>query len=194
MKTKKLRFLSVLLTVAMLFALLPTAAFAENAPATRGSCGENLTWELVGDTLTISGTGAMADYGYDYDSNNTIEAPWPKTITKVVVENGVTTIGKKAFELCSSLTEVDMSNAVDLITIGENAFADCPELKTVELPQNGKLETIGWNAFSYYNFSSSNWAASIEKIVIPASVTNIAEYAFDGCSKLTTVIFAEGSK
>lgn len=60
MKTKKLRFVSALLTLAMLFALLPTAAFAEDPT---NKCGENLTWTLDSDgTLTISGTGEMADY------------------------------------------------------------------------------------------------------------------------------------
>ena len=65
MKTKKLRILSALLAVAMLFALMPTAAFAatEVASGTCGANGDNLTWTLDSDgTLTISGSGAMADY------------------------------------------------------------------------------------------------------------------------------------
>ena len=33
-----------------------------NAQETSGSCGANATWEYDNGTLTISGTGAMADY------------------------------------------------------------------------------------------------------------------------------------
>ena len=65
MKTRKLRLVSALLAVAMMLALLPTAAFAaaEVAHGTCGAEGNNLTWTLDDSgTLTISGSGEMADY------------------------------------------------------------------------------------------------------------------------------------
>lgn len=198
MKTKKLRILSALLAVAMLFALMPTAAFAtDNEPATSGDCGKDgstVKWELVGDTLTISGEGAMADYSFNYNYSN---QPWVDqrtSIKRIVVKNGVTTIGEGAFYRCTNLTEVDMNDALNLKIIGRNAFADCAELVTVKLPQNGVLETIGYCAFSYFDSDSIDKVPQIEEIIIPASVTTIEEYAFDGCPNLTTVIFAEGSK
>ncbi len=59
----------------------------------QGSCGENLTWTFDSrGTLTISGTGAMYEYGYD-DEWNFIPAPWADWIDfakKLVIENGVT--------------------------------------------------------------------------------------------------------
>ena len=168
MKTKKLRILSALLALAMLLALLPTAAFAEgSAPPTSGTCGaegSNLTWTLDSDgTLTISGTGAMKEYE-DYTKR-----PWvahKNEIKKVVIEEEVTTIGKHAFE-------------------------DCSQLSTVELPQNGKLKKIGFNAFGYLTPGS---APIITEIVIPNSVEEIAPSAFDHCTKLATVTFASGSR
>ena len=63
---------------------------------------DNLTWTLDADgTLTISGTGAMKDY--DYDSN---PSPVYKNsdVKKVVIEDGVTSIGNYAFTYCVSLT------------------------------------------------------------------------------------------
>lgn len=48
---------------------------------TTGSCGANLTYEISGDTLVISGTGAMTSYA-------STTAPWYSsrtTITTVVV-------------------------------------------------------------------------------------------------------------
>ena len=193
MKTKKLRILSALLALAMLFALMPTAAFAaDDEPATSGDCGKDgstVKWELVGDTLTISGEGEMADYNYD------IEQPWysqKNNITKIVIEDGVTTISKKAFYECTELIEADMSKALSLETIGESAFANCSQLKTVELPQDGVLKTIEYNVFSW--LGSEGNAPIIEKITIPASVENLGDFVFDGCTHLTKVTFATGSK
>ena len=59
-----------------------------------GWCGENVTFTYVNSTgtLTISGTGAMKDY-------NTSQAPWSAySIKKVVINNGVTSIGNSAFK------------------------------------------------------------------------------------------------
>ena len=76
----KKRFLSMLLAVLMVLTLLPTAAFADGELS--GKCGENVTWKLEGDTLTISGTGPMEDY---YSHN---PAPWrtySDSVVKIVV-------------------------------------------------------------------------------------------------------------
>ena len=173
MKTKKLRILSALLAVAMLFALMPTAAFAatEVASGTCGAEGNNLTWTLDDSgTLTISGGGAMADY--DIEVYGDTIAPWAKykkNIKKVVIEKEVTTIGK-------------------------NAFEDCSQLSTVELPQDGKLEKIGDNAFGYHTLPASASAPIITEIVIPYSVEEIAPSAFDHCTQLAKVTFASGSQ
>ena len=190
MKTRKIRLLSALLALAMLLALLPTAAFADDAPG--GNCGKDgsdVKWKLVGDTLTISGTGEMEGFIHYYDR------PWNSQISnikKIVIENGITAIIGGAFWGCTELTEVDMSGALSLKTIGNHAFAECPKLEIVNLPQNGALQKIGEKVFSYTINASR--VACIEKIIIPASVTTIGANAFDGCKKLTTVIFAKGSK
>ena len=175
MKTKKLRILSALLALAMLFALMPTAAFAEGSdPPTSGTCGaegNNLTWTLDDSgTLTISGSGAMADY--DIEVYGDTIAPWAKykkNIQKVVIGKEVTTIGK-------------------------NAFEDCSQLSTVELPPDGKLEKIGDNAFGYHTLPASASAPIITEIVIPNSVEEIAPSAFDHCTQLAKVTFASGSQ
>ena len=174
MKTRKIRLLSALLALAMLFALLPTAAFAEGSdPPTSGTCGaegSNLTWKLENGTLTISGSGAMADY--DIEVYGDTIAPWAKykkNIQKVVIGKEVTTIGK-------------------------NAFEDCSQLSTVELPPDGKLEKIGDNAFGYHTLPASASAPIITEIVIPNSVEEIAPSAFDHCTQLAKVTFASGSQ
>ena len=69
-----------------------------------GSCGENVTYSFVESTgtLTISGTGAMKNY-------EQYTMPWKayiSSIEKVVIEDGVTSIGEYAFEGCTGLTSM----------------------------------------------------------------------------------------
>ena len=190
MKMKKMRFLSAFLALAMLVALLPTAALADdNKPATSGNCGENLTWELDSEgTLTISGTGAMEDYS-DYDSQ-----PWAdqrSSIQKVVIGDGVTSIGRFAFAVCMSLTEITIPAKVE--RIGECAFYECYDyirhsggLSTVTFAKNSCLTTIEDFAFDKCMY--------LEKIEIPASVISIGNYAFNSCENLEELTFAPNSQ
>ena len=59
-----------------------------------GTCGDDLTWTLdYSRTLTISGTGEMTDYS----SSSSSRVPWyssRSSIKSVVIEDGVTYIGK----------------------------------------------------------------------------------------------------
>lgn len=115
--------------VAMLLMLVLCMGLAVTASAdqtgTTGAC----TWsfdEATG-TLTISGSGAMADYS---SSNNPPWASFKDSIQTIVINEGVTTIGNRAFPEYPALTEVFISGSVK--AIGNNAFYSCSNLKTVE--------------------------------------------------------------
>ncbi len=154
-----------------------------------GTCGDNLTWNLTGGVLTISGTGAMNDY-------SGTSAPWyyyRSSITSVIVENGVTSIGNYAFSYCSGLTSITIPNSVT--SIGRNAFIGCSGLTTpvynahvfafMPISYSGAytipdgIESIAGAAFSD--------CSSLTSVTIPNSVTSIGEWAFYGCSGLTSV-------
>ena len=93
-----------------------------------GTCGDNLTWRLSNGTLTISGTGAMADY------SSYTDVPWydyHSFIKSIVINDGVTSIGDYAFSDCSSLTSVTIPNSVT--SIGTSAFVYCSSLTSVIL-------------------------------------------------------------
>ena len=192
MKTRKLRLVSALLALAMLFALLPTAAFADTVVyGTFGNCGaegdgSNLTWTLDSDgTMTISGSGAMGSYSYDR-GNNTTTTPWDskrKEITKVVIEGDVTSIGDNAFSGCTNLESIDLSKAINLKTIG-SSFYDCTKLDGVKLYEG--LVTIGGSAF--------NHCESLKSIHIPSTVMAIGGWCFQECYGLEEVTFANNSQ
>ena len=177
----KKRILSLALVMVMIFTSLPMSAFAADVVA-EGTCGENLTWTLDSTgTLKISGTGAMTDY--TDISNAPSNAPWyssRSSIKSVIIENGVTSIGDKAFYFCSSLTSVTIPDSVT--TIGDHAFSYCSSLTSVTIPNS--VTTIGELAF--YDCSS------LTSVTIPNSVTTIGEWAFSGCSSLTSVTIGSG--
>jgi len=136
MKKKLLRILCT--------ALMAVVCMSVNAQETSGSCGANATWEYDNGTLTISGTGAMADYTDDLTDN-----PWNAyrtSITKVVIGNSITHIGNWAFMGCSALTEVTIGDHVT--SIGAEAFANClnEDFKYIVIPAS--VEEIGAFALS----------------------------------------------
>ena len=136
-----------------------------------GSCGENVTWTLTADgTLTISGTGAMTDYTYDSRS------PWYSCrtyIKRVVMQQGVTSIGDLAFWDCSGLTSVTIPDGVT--SIGGDAFSGCAALTSVTIP--GSVTNVGQYAFSgcssltdiYYGGYGTDWQKL--NVSIPTSAT-----------------------
>ena len=136
-----------------------------------GSCGENVTWTLTADgTLTISGTGAMTDYTYDSRS------PWYSCrtyIKRVVMQQGVTSIGDLAFWDCSGLTSVTIPDGVT--SIGGDAFSGCAALTSVTIP--GSVTNVGQDAFDncssltdiYYGGYGTDWQKL--NVSIPTSAT-----------------------
>ena len=107
----------------------------------RGTCGPGLTWHLTDDgVLTITGKGKMNHY-----SNRT---PWGSyDIKRIIIGDGVTTIGASAFEDCSALTSVTIPNSVT--EIGYHAFYNCSSLTSVTIPNS--VTEIGDNAFTNNN-------------------------------------------
>lgn len=93
-------------------------------------------------TLTISGKGAMPDF----EGTGDPVCPWEnekQKIKKVIIEKGVTNIGKNAFRGCSELAEVHISKTVK--KIGDAAFRDCTALTQIDIPDS--VNSVGSFAF-----------------------------------------------
>ena len=145
--------------------LTTTTAWADDS----GSCGNNVTYQYSESThtLTISGSGAMENYGtppwYSYRAG----------IKAVVIEDGVSGIDDFAFQDCYSLTSISIPNSVTYI--GNHAFSSC-SLTSISIPNS--VTYIGDYAF---------FACSLKSVTISNSVTSIGEGAFQGCSSLTSI-------
>ena len=177
MKKQLLLFLAV---------ILPMMASADAS----GTCGTNLTWTYVEatHTLTVSGEGSMENYS---DRVN-YYAPWysyRSEITKVIVEDGVASIGAYAFNNCSGLTSITIPNSVT--SIGERAFQKCSGLTSVHIS-----DLVAWCKISFSGSEANPLTFShhlyikgqeITNLVIPNNVTSIGNSAFYGCSGLTSI-------
>ena len=162
--------------------LLSITAFA----ADNGYCGDegdgtNLAWTLDDSgTLTISGHGMMKDDSsyVCYFRNHRDE------IKKVVIENGVTYIGERAFSGCGNITSVEIPQSV--LFIGAAAFRDCKALQEITLPNNPNNPlTIGSEAYI---------RTGIKRLTIPSNTVYIGTAAFAECDNLEDVIIEQNSK
>ncbi len=97
-------------------------------------------------------------------------------VKDLVIPEGVTYIGRNAFNSCKNITSVSLPNTLTEIRIG--AFNSCSNLQSIRIPNN--VSTIEGNTF----YGCSN----LLSIRIGESVTSIGERAFQNCSKLTNII------
>ena len=160
--------------------ITPSPAPTPDPGGVSGTCGDNVYWSFSNGTLTISGSGKMYDYS-DSDSDNTsfnTTAPWGNhrdyQIKKVIIAQGVSSIGDCAFYGCTSLTSVTIPNSVT--SIGSHAFFFCHNLTSITIPNS--VTSIEMKAFSNSGLTS---------IRIPSSITCIEEYTFSQCFSLTSI-------
>ena len=139
----------------------------------RGSCGGSAGWSLTEDgTLTVSGTGAMENYS---DKSAQGWYGHADAINSVIISDGITHIGSRAFYGCSSLTEITIPDSVT--SIDDFAFYDCDALAEIAMPDS--VTSISESAFS--------GCKSLMEITIPDSVTSINGLFFSGCSALMEI-------
>lgn len=141
------KIISMLLSIAMLMQICSVAVWSVNTEDILGSgiCGENLTWSLTEDgTLTISGSGAMDDYVFDEDTwiiNSPWDADYAFDIFRIVIEEGVTSIGQFAFARLPVVETVQIANSVT--EISDHAFA---EIESTIFFFDGDAPTFAENA------------------------------------------------
>ena len=144
-----------------------------------GTCGDQVTWTLSrgARVLRISGTGKMRDYrSGDY-------TPWyqyESYIDAVVIDEGVTRIGRGAFHHLTQLTDISFPASVAII--GPFAFNGCTSLTELTIPDT--VTEIGYDAFLY--------CPSLKKVTLPKGLTYIADELFCNCNYLEEITIPEG--
>ena len=174
-----------------------TVSFSEQTAS--GQCGENLFWSFDERTatLTITGSGAMYDYGIG-------TAPWDSVrseITAVVFPDGMTSVGKSAFYGCTGLTEIVIPDGVTDINDGafrgctgvtsitvpcsvrvvstNRTFADCTAVTTVHMTKG--TGTMASGPLPYISGSGSVF------VILDDGIRNISDNAFMSCAHIAEI-------
>lgn len=171
MKKMMMRKYVVLAEAILLLVLLLLPSFALD-----GADG-NIRWELSAGTLTLSGRGEMRDY------TDAHMAPWldsASAIKRIVVKEGITSIGDLSFYNCDKALFVALPESVT--KIGNRAFKNCFSLVGIQLPKS--LEAIGEASFEA--------CAALKSLDMPQALRSIGNYAFINCTALSTVSIPQG--
>ncbi len=186
--------MAITLFCSVMFSFSATPFYA--ADALSGSCGAsgadvNWSYNTSTKTLTITGTGAIKDFGIIAIGSLANVAPWKayrSTCTDVVIGEGITAIGNYSFYEMTAMTDISLPST--LTTINKRAFENATALQYIDL--NEGLLTIEQAAFK--------GCTALKEIIFPDSLTSIgggqtleAGYGvFQNCTALETVVFGNG--
>ncbi len=140
-------------------------------------------------------------YGYDYNisSYSSLKNIFGTQVKKYVIGDNITEIGCYAFYGCTDMTSIDIPKSIKLIN--KDAFSGCNNLSQVNIHDistwcNIEFATESSTEYAYQTINTSNPLCYsqlyldgeiVMDLVIPESVTTIKNYAFMGCSSLTSV-------
>lgn len=205
MNSFKKRMATLVLCLTMIFSIF---AFSANAKVYSGICGkdgDNVNWTVDSktNTLTISGTGEMRDFGYktpwDFSNINCV-------IYTAIIEDGVTNISSGAFDfgddtrifiIGKDVARIDsslQSYNIKSITVSEDNAHFCSvadvlynkeKTELIRYPVSSERFTTfripeGIRRIHSYAFEGSR---HLEEVVIPASVEEIGSRAFSVLSE-----------
>jgi hypothetical protein len=168
------------------------------------------------DLSSVTGLTAIPN-SFFYSNSNVKQVDLPETITEIGnyafgycsslntlnLPDVITTFGNSAFQVCSSLTidklpqstttidtyafwgcTIAFSTMPNVKSIGAAAFCSCTFTSDASFEWPGAVNSISSTAFA---------GSTLKSITIPENVTNIGNYAFNGCKELTTIIFKGGT-
>ena len=130
-------------------------------------------------SVVFNGTSSVTSIG-DNAFRNVI------TLTSFTIPESVVTIGASAFRNISGPSTITISQNVT--TIGASAFIDCKNLENfVVHASNAYFQSINGILFNKNATTLITCPQSKTSVTIPASVINIAPYAFYNCGVLSSI-------
>ena len=148
-----------------------------------GQCGENVFYAMYSNgKVLLKGSGDT----YDYGSSNRSPFYRNDDIKRVVISEGVTSVGDDLFIRCLNLESASLPTTVT--SIGSTAFMPADEM----IGAAGKLTSITIPQAVTSIAGGCFWGSALTSVTIPPNVSTVGNYAFRDCSRLTTVRY-EGS-
>ena len=115
------------------------------------------------------------------------------SITNVSIGTGITIIEQDTFRYCSGLTTLIIP--ANVINIGKpystsnnrNPFIGCSGLTSIIVDSSNLVYDSRNNCNAIIQTSTNTLVTGCQNTVIPNSVTTISDYAFSGCTSLTSI-------
>lgn len=146
-----------------------------------GKMSEDVTEIVIPDTYDGLPVTKIADYAFEEDSD---------CVERIVLGGNVEVVGEDAFRWCYELKSITFGSSVK--HIGDNALP----LKSMDINYLGTIED--WCGISY-GFSEAGKEIALyingeilKNAVIPSTVKEINNCAFDGCKYLESVTIENG--
>ena len=155
---------------------------------------DSCTARLKDGVLTFSGNGKMKNYAFSYSSENNLPtsnpSPWynqSEPVKKIIIEEGITSVGSHAFADMPAIKEVELPEGLEII--GRECFRGTG-ITSLDLPST--LTTIGNYAFNISTLEKINAipeliniindhtfsGTKIKNWIIPQNVTYVSPYTF----------------
>ena len=133
-------------------------------------------------TLNFNAINCQDFYNGDYYN------PFGTSLTTVNIGDSVQRIPVYFVRGCSGLTSVTIPNSVT--SIGYSAFSWCSGLTSINVASgNTHYSSIDGVLYNYVQDTLIQCPGAKTSVTIPTGVTSIGDYAFYGCSSLTTLNF-----
>ena len=143
----------------------------------------------------VTGIGTYAFYG----CSNLLSLELPNSVTSIDdyafygcsnlvsidIPDSVTRIGNYAFRSCYNLTSIEIPNSVT--SISNTAFNACSGLTSMKVLSGNPVYDSRNNCNAIIETDSNTLIAGCRNSIIPSTVLSVGDYAFSGCSTLTSI-------
>lgn len=107
------------------------------------------------------------------------------SLSSITLKNNLKEIREEAFFGCSSLTAITIP--INVTIIGENAFGGCTKIESIKVESDNNTYDSRNSCNAIIEKSSKTLIAGCKKTRIPGNITSIGNYAFNGCSSLSSI-------
>ena len=164
---------STILVLALLMPALATAADFEV---------DDICYNINGNEAAVTRKGLPGYLFIGYSGPVVI----PATVTYDGITYPVTSIEALAFYHCTELTSIDIPNSVT--EIGQEAFGRCPGLASIVVESGNPRFDSRNNCNAIIETANNVLIVGCKNTIIPNSVTEIGNLAFDACDSLTSIV------